>query len=177
MGFQKKNNRLIKKVENNITIIIPSRKFDENLKNCIKKIRTYYKKIQIIIILDTPTKLKLDKNTKTIISGNKTIGFKRNLAAKYVKTKLISLIDSDAYPTSYWLNESLNILNSKKIAAAGGPNLSPKSNDIEKKLVARSRKKSIVTLNPIVKSINSPKQYVNFLPSCNYIIKTKIYKN
>ena len=79
-----------------------------------KKIRTYYKKIQIIIILDTPTKLKLDKNTKTIISGNKTIGFKRNLAAKYVKTKLISLIDSDAYPTSYWLNESLNILNSKK---------------------------------------------------------------
>ena len=87
MGFQKKNNRLIKKVENNITIIIPSRKFDENLKNCIKKIRTYYKKIQIIIILDTPTKLKLDKNTKTIISGNKTIGFKRNLAAKYVKTK------------------------------------------------------------------------------------------
>ena len=176
MGFQKKNNRLIKKVENNITIIIPSRKFDENLKNCIKKIKKYYKKIQIIIILDTPTKLKLDKNTKTIISGNKTIGFKRNLAAKYVKTKLISLIDSDAYPTSYWLNESLNILNSKKIAAAGGPNLSPKSNDIEKKLVARSRKKSIVTLNPIVKSINSPKQYVNFLPSCNYIIKTKIYK-
>ena len=46
MGFQKKNNRLIKKVENNITIIIPSRKFDENLKNCIKKLEHIIKRFK-----------------------------------------------------------------------------------------------------------------------------------
>ena len=86
------------------------------------------------------------------------------------------LIDSDAYPNSFWLNESLNILNEKKIAAAGGPNLSPKTSDIEKNLVARSRKNSIVTLNPKLKSDKTKKHFLNFLPSCNLIIKTAAYK-
>ena len=124
-----------KRVETHITVLIPSKFVDDNLKNCVKKIRKFYKKIRIILILDKPSKFKFDKNVKIVISGNKSIGFKRNLGAKYVKSSLMCLIDSDAYPNSFWLNESLNILNEKKIAAAGGPNLSPKTSDIEKNLV------------------------------------------
>jgi GT2 family glycosyltransferase len=163
-------------VEKNITVIIPSKIYDENLSYCLKQIRKFYKKIKIILILDNPSELKFDKNIKVLVSGNETIGFKRNLGVKYVKTKLICLIDSDAYPNSYWLNESLSILNDNKIAAAGGPNLSPKTNDIEKILVARSRKNSIVTLNPKLKSNKTKKHYLNFLPSCNVVIKTSAYR-
>ncbi len=165
-----------KRVETHITVLIPSKFVDDNLKNCVKKIRKFYKKIRIILILDKPSKFKFDKNVKIVISGNKSIGFKRNLGAKHVKSSLICLIDSDAYPNSFWLNESLNILNEKKIAAAGGPNLSPKTSDIEKILVARSRKNSIVTLNPKLKSDKTKKHFLNFLPSCNLIIKTAAYK-
>ncbi len=168
--------KIIRKVENNITIIIPSRSLDSNLIYCIKKIRKFYKKIKIILILDYPVKNTLDKNIIILISGNKTIGYKRNLGVKFVKTKLISLIDSDAYPESFWLNESIDILGKKNIAAIGGPNLSPKSNDPEKILVANSRINSIVTLNPKVKSKKTKKHYINFLPSCNFIIKTSIYR-
>ena len=163
------------KVEKNITIIIPSRSFDANLNNCVKNIRKFYKNIKIFLILDKKSDLKLDNNIKVFVSGNKTIGFKRNLAIKYVKTKLICLIDSDAYPSSFWLDESLDILNENKIVAAGGPNLSPKTNNIEKILVARSRKNSIVTLNPKLKSNKTRKHYLDFLPSCNVIIKTSAY--
>lgn len=174
--MSKTNIEIIKKVEKNITIIIPSKIVDDNLKNCIKKIRKFYKKIKIIIILDLDTKAKFDKNIEILISGNKTIGFKRNLAAKIVKTKLISLIDSDAFPYDYWLNDSLSILKDKKIAAIGGANLSPQSKNLEKILVAKSRRQSIVTLDPKTKSINTKKQEISFLPSCNFIIKTSIYK-
>ena len=167
---------IIKKVENNITVVIPSRSLDSNLINCIKKIRKFYRKIKIILVLDFPIKNKLDKNIKILISGNKTIGYKRNLGVKFVNTKLISLIDSDAYPSSFWLNESIDILRDTNIAAIGGPNISPKSYNIEKILVANSRINSIVTLNPIVKSRKTKKHYINFLPSCNFIIKTSIYK-
>jgi GT2 family glycosyltransferase len=163
-------------VEKNITIIIPSKVFDGNLKNCIDKIRKFYKNIKIILVLDEYSKIKFGKNIKILTSGNKTIGFKRNLGAKHVKTNLICLIDSDAYPNSYWLNESLKILNNKKIAATGGPNLSPKTNDIEKILVARSRKYSVVTLNPKLKSHKTKKHYLKFLPSCNFIVKTSLYR-
>ena len=171
-----KNKKQISHVEKYITIVIPSKIFDENLTNCVKKIRQFYRKIKIILVLDKPSKIKLDKNLKILISGSKTIGFKRNMGVKHVKSMLTCLIDSDAYPNSYWLNESLDILNYKQISSVGGPNLSPKTNNIEKILVARSRKLSFVTLNPKMKSNKTEKHYLHFLPSCNLIIKTLVYK-
>jgi len=55
---------MIKKDQSKFTIIIPSKSFDENLKNCIKKIRKFYKHIKIIILLDkknTNNKFKILK--------------------------------------------------------------------------------------------------------------------
>ena len=68
-------------------------------------------------------------------------------------TKFVSFIDSDAYPNSRWLDESLKLFKNKKIALVGGPNLSPKTN-IEK-FGRKIRRNSIVTLNPKVKSIKT----------------------
>ena len=167
---------MIDVIEKNITILIPSKSYDENLQFCILNIRKYYKKIKIVLVLDNPINYKLDKNIKIIISGNKTIGYKRNLGVKNVKTKFVSLIDSDAYPNSKWLDKVIIIFKEKKIAAVGGPNLSPRTGNIEKKLVARSRQHSIVTLNNKVKSKSTKRQFIKFLPSCNMIIKTSIYR-
>lgn len=165
-----------KRVEKDISILIPSKIIDDNLKFCIKKIRKFYKNIKLILVLDEPSEFKIDKNIQIVISGNKTIGFKRNLGLKYVTTKFVSFIDSDAYPNSRWLDESLKLFKNKKIALVGGPNLSPKTKNIEKILVARSRRNSIVTLNPKVKSIKTKQHFINFLPSCNMIMRTSIYK-
>ena len=165
-----------KRVEKDISILIPSKIIDDNFKFCIKKIRKFYKNIKLILVLDEPSEFKIDKNIQIVISGNKTIGFKRNLGLKYVTTKFVSFIDSDAYPNSRWLDESLKLFKNKKIALVGGPNLSPKTKNIEKILVARSRRNSIVTLNPKVKSIKTKQHFINFLPSCNMIMRTSIYK-
>lgn len=163
-------------IEKNITILIPSKVIDKNLKNCVAKIRKFYKKIKILLVLDTNSKFKFDKNVIILTSGPKTIGYKRNLAIKYVDTKYICFIDSDAYPKNAWLNKSLKLLNQKNIGAIGGPNLSPKTKDIEKILVARSRRNSIVTLNPKVKSDKTKEHIISFLPSCNLIVKKNLFK-
>ena len=163
-------------VEKNITILVPSRVYDNNLHLCITQIRNFYKNIKIFLVLDKTTNFKKDKNIKIIISGNKSIGFKRNLGMKHVKTKFVSFIDSDAYPKTEWLNNAINFFKDKTVAAVGGPNISPKTNNIEKILVARSRKNSIVTLNNKVKSRKTKKYFIDFLPSCNMIVRTKTYK-
>ena len=43
---------MTKSVEKDITVIIPSRSYDQNLSFCIKNIRKYYKKIKIFLILE-----------------------------------------------------------------------------------------------------------------------------
>ena len=160
-----------------ITIIIPSRSYDKNLSFCIKKIRQIYKKIKIIIILDKKESFKKDKNISVLVSGNKTIGYKRNLAVKHCKTDYVYFIDSDAYPTTSWLDQvDKTFKKYKRAAAVGGPNLSPATNNIEKILVSRLRKLFFVTLNIAVKSKKHKEGMINFLPSCNLILKKKIYK-
>jgi len=49
-------------VQSKITIIIPSQRYDRNLSFCIKKIRQFYKKIKIFVVLDNKEFFKRDKN-------------------------------------------------------------------------------------------------------------------
>jgi cellulose synthase/poly-beta-1,6-N-acetylglucosamine synthase-like glycosyltransferase len=167
----KKNN-----IEKNFSIIIPSRKIDINLDQCLSQIRKYYKKIKIILILDEYNKIIEDKNISILITKNKTIGYKRNLAVKNSNTKFVCFIDSDAYPKSPWLNNVLEIFKkNNKIAGVGGPNLSPRTNNIEKIIVSRARKLSFVTLNKDVKFIPKKNKSIKFLPSCNLIVRKDLY--
>ena len=78
---------MIKKDQSKVTIRIPSKVFDDNLLYCIKKIRKFYLHIKIIVLLDKKNTKKKFKRVKTIITGPSTIGYKRNLAAKFCKTK------------------------------------------------------------------------------------------
>ena len=168
---------MINKTEKKITVIIPSKTYDANLKHCIKKIRLFYKKIKIILVLDEKKTFIKDKNIKIISSGSKTIGYKRNIGVNLSKTPFVAFIDSDAYPNSRWLDFILDTFKKdKKAVVVGGPNLSPKTNNIEKKLVANSRKLSFVTLNSLVKFKSSKTFKVTFLPSVNIVIKKNIYK-
>ena len=159
-------------LQSKITIIIPSRSYDKNLSFCIKKIRQIYKKIKIIIILDKKESFKKDKNISVLVSGNKTIGYKRNLAVKHCKTDCVYFIDSDAYPTTSWLDQvDKTFKKYKRAAAVGGPNLSPPTNNIEKKLVLSAHDVSaggmLTTLcemclaGGIGAKINFPKKLVN----------------
>jgi len=167
----------MKLIEKKITIIIPSRKIDKNLKFCVKKIRKFYNKIKIILILDYINKsFFFDKNIQIIKSSKKTIGAKRNLGVRKSKTKYICFIDSDAYPISPWLKNTEKAFNyADNIGAVGGPNLSPSSKNLEERLVASIKKNGLFTINKELKIKSQSIEFVNFLHSCNFIIKKTTY--
>ena len=159
------------------TIVIPSKEHDKNLINCLAYIRKYYKKIEIFLLLDKKSVFKKDKYTKIFYFRNKNIGFKRNYASKKSTKKYLIFIDSDAYPKKGWLENYLEIIkNNKNLTAIGGPNLSPKSNLLEKIIVSNVRKLPFVTLNSFIKS-KTKNRYTDFLPSCNLCINRKDYIN
>ena len=163
--------------ENKITIIIPSKTYDYNLRYCINKIRLFYKKISIILILDEENSSIRDSHIKVIVSGRKSIGYKRNKGVNLSKTPFVAFIDSDAYPNSRWLDDILSTFKkNKSVAVVGGPNLSPETNNEEEKLVANTRKLSFVTINSFIKFKSNKTFNVTFLPTVNMVIKSHIYK-
>ena len=164
--------------EDDFTIIIPSKLIDENLINCENSIRNFYNKVKIIFLIDyINSKKTFSKNTIIISTGSVNISEKRNIGFKHSSTKYLVLIDSDAYPFHPWLNDIENIfLSNNKIGAIGGPNISPYTNNISKKIIAEIKKSFFVTFNnKILKKDNKLSKSVKFLPSCNLIIKKDVF--
>ena len=167
----------MKNVEKKFTIVIPSRDIDNNAKFCVKKIRFFYKKIKIIIIIDIKKAnfYSRDKNIKILYYKTKNIGLKRNYAVNFVKTKFISFIDSDAFPVVPWLDYIYFNFDSKT-KIVGGPNLS-NCNNINETIVSRARNFWFVNFfnSEINKNNLYSGKYVKFLPSCNFSILRKFY--
>lgn len=155
---------------NNFTIIIPCITF-KDVKKSIIKIRKVYKTIKIIVCLNQKVKNKKDRNLKFIFTSQKSIGAKRNLAVKLAKTKYLAFIDSDAYPSEGWIENSLEYLRNKKIGIIAGPHIDPKIQNFSEDIVGQVKKSLIITMNPSLqkKNISKPK-IVSFMPSCNWIM-------
>jgi hypothetical protein len=167
------NNKLVKKVEKNFTVIIPSKILDKNLKNCIFRIRKFYTNLKIFVILDKLKKNNKDLNVKFLkLDGN--IACKRNFASKIVTSKYITFIDSDAFPQNYWLNYVQEKFTKKNFDVIGGPNFSY-CESISQLLVAKARFFKFVSVNPTLKNPKSEDQFIDFLPACNFSIKRNLY--
>ena len=166
--------------QSKFTIIIPSKIIDKNLINCEKKIRHFYKEIKILLMID-----EVNDNTEFSIHTNKVatdlvnVSEKRNMGFRLCKTDFVVFIDSDAYPDHPWLDKIEKIFEqNQSVGACGGSNLSPDENDEEKKLISFVKKSVVVTQSvKILKNIQSQARFVNFLPTCNLIIKRSIFKD
>ena len=166
--------------QSKFTIIIPSKIIDKNLINCEKKIRCFYDKIIILLMIDTVNdNREFSEYTNIIATGLVNVSEKRNMGFRLCKTEFIVLIDSDAYPDHPWLDKIESIFEQNQtIGACGGPNLSPDENNDEKKLIGFVKKSWFVTQNAnLLKKIQSKGQFIHFLPSCNLVVKRSVFKD
>ena len=158
---------------NNFTIIIPCIKFND-VKNSIRNIRKVYKNIKILICLNHKVKYHKDKNLKFIYTHLKGIGAKRNLAVKKSNTKYLAFIDSDAYPSEGWLENSIEYLKKKNIGIIAGPHIDPINQNLSEDIVGQVKKSLIITMKPsLQKKNNSKPKIVSFMPSCNWLMTKK----
>ena len=160
--------------QSNFTVIIPSKKIDENLLNCESKIRSFYNDIKIILLVDKEDdRNSFSKNTYIINTGEVNVSSKRNIGIEISDSEYLVFIDSDAYPDHPWLdNAENNFSTNKNIGAFGGPNLSPNSELEEKKFVSAIKKSFVVSQNAnYLKNKQSKSRLIDFLPTCNLIVK------
>ena len=66
--------------QSKFTVIIPSKVVDDNLLNCEKKIRQFYKKIKVLLMIDGKSNnLNLSNCTEIIPTGLVNVAEKRNI--------------------------------------------------------------------------------------------------
>ncbi len=117
-----------------ISIIIPTRSFDGYVcESILKTLALNWDNYEIIILTERIQRIPFLPNVR-IIKTNAHPAEKRNLALKYARGKILAFLDDDAYPRADWLKRTIVHFKDKKVAAVGGPALTPKDDSFWQKL-------------------------------------------
>ncbi len=117
-----------------VSIIIPVIAVNDYIKESVPKILELdWPDFEIIIFPDKPDKKHKWPKTRIIASGKVGPAEKRDLSIKYAKGEILAFLDDDAYPERDWLVRAVRHFKNKKVAAVGGPAVTPADDGILQK--------------------------------------------
>ena len=168
-------------IQNNVSIIIPSRTIDFLLEKCVAEIRKLYSSVKIILIIDEFEEnnrfLNMD-NIEIYKSVNRNMSAKRNLGVKNAYTEYIAFLDSDAYPVENWLQEAVTFLeNNKEVSAVTGTWYNFPEDNLEQRCLRLLRFSSLFTHAQwqIIVKTEAQAQECYMFPTSNVIMKKTAY--
>lgn len=161
------------------SVVIPSIGLSENLIKLLNMLneQTYKRIIEVLIVLDSEI-LNYDLSFKYLdinfLSLNKLPSEKRNIAAKLAKGEYLILIDDDAYPDFFWIENINKLITNNSNMIYGGPGILPENHNFFQKMVYTILCSKVFTR---VSNRYYPenKQLVKEWPTMNFIIKKKLF--
>jgi GT2 family glycosyltransferase len=159
-----------------VSIIIPFATMNdfaaESLEHCLS---LEYQDFEILLFPDGEVKIDSPR-VRVIPTGHIGPSEKRDLALKYAAGQILAFIDDDAYPTRMWLKQAVKHFRNSNTAAVGGPAITPPGDSL-------LRQASGLVFSSIMGSgfmtyryIPGKKRKVDDYPSCNFIIRTSVFR-
>ena len=117
-----------------VSIIIPVSRMNNYLRESIKKcLQLNYPKYEIIVLPDE--KFSFDEELKDekiniVPTGQVTPPEKRDIGIKPAKGEIIAFLDDDTLPTKDWIMNAVGHFEDERVAAVGGPAVTPASDNI-----------------------------------------------
>lgn len=161
-----------------VSIIIPLYVVVDRFFSDLQKfVKLNYSNYEILIVCDRKVDINIPK-AKLILTGHKRTGpaEKRDLGLKYAKGEICAFIDDDAYPDQDWLKNAVGHFQDTRIAAVGGPGLTPVEDKFWEQitgLIYRSYFCGGPTQHRFVKA---KKEFVTDYPAYNLLVKTNILR-
>lgn len=162
-----------------ISIIIPCRRIDKYVKECLNHcLELDYQNFEIILLPDDELEGKLSFHTdkiKIITTGPVKPSIKRNLAIKKSQADILAFIDADAYPVSNWLKAALKYFNDENIGMVGGPNITPPADSLTQKasgeIFSSVVGTGLISLRYLARHKFRRGLSVKEMPSCNLLVR------
>jgi len=118
-----------------VSIIIPVIAINDYVRESVPKmLELDWPDFEIIIFPDEADKKHSWPKTKIIASGKVGPAEKRDLALKHSSGEILAFLDDDAYPEKDWLEKAIKHFDDPKVAAVGGPALTPSDDGVLQKV-------------------------------------------
>ena len=99
---------------------------------------------------------------------------KRDIAINYANGEILAFIDDDAYPVRVWLKNAVNDFNDPKVAAVGGPAVTPQGDTTKQKASGLIYSSPLVSGKYAYRYLPGKRMEVDDYPSCNLLIRKSI---
>ncbi|WP_423792394.1 glycosyltransferase [Methanocaldococcus indicus] len=161
-----------------VSIIIPCKNINKYAKDCIRKCKELnYPDFEIIVLPDYINNEDIvdDKDVKIIPTGKASPGKKRNIGVENSSGNIVAFIDDDAYPIKDWLKNAVKYLKDPKVAAVGGPGITPPEDSDMQKVSGYIY--SSFLMGGLKNRYKMGKPYESDdIHSCNFIVKKEIFE-
>jgi GT2 family glycosyltransferase len=118
-----------------ISIIVPVIAINDYIRESVPKmLELDWPDFEIIIFTDDKDEKHKWPKTRIIPSGKVGPAEKRDLAIKYATGEILAFLDDDAYPAKDWIKKSIHCFDDKKVAAVGGPAITPEHDGVLQKV-------------------------------------------
>ncbi len=158
------------------SIIIPVVRINDYIYESIRQILNLdFQDFEILIFPNITSKEKFSK-TKIIPTGKIGPAEKRNLALQYAAGNILAFLDDDAYPQNNWLSQAIKNFQDPRIAAIGGPAITPHTNSI------RQKASGVCLASSFVGGISDrylpgkKRKLVSDWPSVNFLVRQSFFK-
>src|SRR5713101_2970050 len=113
-----------------VSIIVACKEIDSYTNECIREcLQLDYPQFELLVLPDN-SGTALVERVRVLPTGPVKPSEKRNTGVSAAKGDIIAFIDGDAYPDKDWLKNSIRYFDNPKVAAVGGPGLTPQSDTI-----------------------------------------------
>lgn len=157
-----------------VSIIIPvtgwNRYLEENIRHCLS---LNYPDYEILVLPDSPLS-QMDGRVRVLPTGRIGPAAKRNIGIQKAGGEIIAFIDDDTYPERGWLKNAVKNFSDTKIAAVGGPAVTPPGDTVFQ-LASGCVYSSLMGGGSYrYRYMPGKRRFVDDYPSCNFIVRKDV---
>ncbi|MBI4845871.1 MAG: glycosyltransferase [Candidatus Omnitrophica bacterium] len=160
-----------------VAIIIPVKGFNYKLKKCIEEcLKLEYSNYEVLVFPDEGFS-EFKEKIRIIPTGNAGPAIKRDMALEHSKADIFAFLDDDAYPQADWLKKAVPHFKNEKIAAVGGPSITPRESCFLEHASGLVFSSVLTSASYVYRYLPVDKVFeVDDYPSCNFIIRRKVFE-
>ncbi|HAH20362.1 MAG TPA: glycosyl transferase [Candidatus Omnitrophica bacterium] len=159
-----------------VSIVIAVKGDNPYLRECIEAcLKLDYPDFEILVLPDKAIVCSYPR-TKIIPTGAVTPPQKRDIVLTQATGDVLAFLDDDAYPREDWLRRALKHFDQSEIAAVSGPAVTPETDSLLQKASGLVYSSYAMSGVHRYRYIPGRQRLVDDYPSCNFIIRTKTFK-
>ena len=162
-----------------VSIIIPLYVITERFFGDLEKFTELnYPSYEILVVCDKRIQITVPK-ARLILTGRKRTGpaEKRDIALKHARGSICAIIDDDAYPDCDWLKNAVADFTDKRIAAVGGPGITPKEDNYWEQLTGFAYESYFCGGAARYRFVKGRRRFVDDYPAYNLLVRKDVLKN